>query len=64
MKTTLNIPEDLVKRTMKLSKSKTKTAAIITALEEYVRRKKLEDIIGMKGKLRFSDDWEKARHER
>ncbi len=64
MKTTLNIPEDLVKRTMKLSKSKTKTAAIIMALEEYVRRKKLEDIIGMKGKLRFSDDWEKARHER
>ena len=64
MKTTLNIPEDLVKRTMKLSKSKTKTAAIITAMEEYVRRKKLEDIIGMKGKLRFSDDWEKARHDR
>jgi len=64
MKTTLNIPEDLVKRTMKLSKSKTKTAAIITAMEEYVRRRKLEDIIGMKGKLRFSDDWEKARHER
>ena len=64
MKTTLNIPEALVKRTMKLSKSKTKTAAIITALEEYVRRKKLEDIIGMKGKLRFSDDWDKARHER
>jgi len=64
MKTTLNIPEDLVKRTMQLSKSKTKTAAIITAMEEYVRRKKLEDIIGMKGTLRFSDDWEKARHER
>jgi len=64
MKTTLNIPEELVKKTMKLSKSKTKTAAIITAMEEYVRRKKLEDIIGMKGKLRFSDDWEKARHDR
>ncbi|MHB8846440.1 MAG: type II toxin-antitoxin system VapB family antitoxin [Nitrospirota bacterium] len=64
MKTTLNIPEELVKRTMKLSKSKTKTAAIIMAMEEYVRRKKLEDIIGMKGKLRFSDDWGKARHER
>ena len=64
MKTTLNIPEELVNKTMKLSKSKTKTAAIITAMEEYVRRKKLEDIIGMKGKLRFTDDWEKARHER
>lgn len=64
MKTTLNIPEDLVKKAMQLSKGKTKTAAIITALEEYIRRKRLEEIIGMKGKLQFSDDWEKARHER
>lgn len=64
MKTTLNIPDDLVKRTMKLSKSKTKTDAIITAMEEYVRRRKLEEIIGMEGKLQFSEDWDKARHER
>jgi hypothetical protein len=64
MKTTLNIPEGLVKKTMQLSKSKTKTGAIITALEEYIRRKKLEGIIGMEGKLHFSDEWEKARHER
>jgi hypothetical protein len=64
MKTTLNIPEELVKKTMQLSKSKTKTEAIITAMEEYIRRKKLEKIIGMEGKLGFSDDWEKARHER
>ncbi len=64
MKTTLNIPDDLVKKTMKLSKSKTKTAAIVTALEDYIRRKKLEDIISMEGKLHFSPDWEKSRHER
>jgi hypothetical protein len=64
MKTTLNIPEKLVKKTMKLSKSKTKTEAIITAMEEYIRRKKLEGVIAMKGNLRFSVDWEKTRHER
>ena len=64
MKTTLNIPDDLVKKTMKLSKSKTKTAAIITAMEEYIRRKKLEGIISMEGQLRFTNDWEKSRHER
>lgn len=64
MKTTLNLPDALVKKTMQLSKSATKTEAIITAMEEYVRRRKLEDIISMKGKLRFSDDWDKARHER
>jgi hypothetical protein len=28
-----------LKKTMKLSKSKTKTAAIVTALEDYIRRK-------------------------
>lgn len=64
MKTTLNLPEDLVRKTMKLSKSKTKTHAIITALEDYIRRKKLAEIISMGGKLHFSDDWERTRHER
>jgi len=64
MKTTLDIPENLVKKTMKLSKSKTKTKAIIIAMEEYIRRKKLEGIIRMEGKLQFSNDWEKARHAR
>jgi Arc/MetJ family transcription regulator len=64
MKTTMNIPEDLVKKTMLLSKSKTKTEAVITAMKEFVRRKKLEKIIDQAGTLEFSDDWERARHGR
>jgi hypothetical protein len=64
VKTTLNIPEDLVKTTMRLSGSKTKTGAIVTAMKEYVRRKKLERIMELEGTLQFSDDWEQARHER
>jgi hypothetical protein len=64
MKTTLNIPDDLVNKTMRLSGSKTKTAAIVTAMKEYIRRKKLEQIVELEGTLQFSDDWEKARHER
>ncbi len=64
MKTTLNLPDDLIKKTMKMSGSRTKTAAIVTAMEEYIRRKKLEEIIRMEGKLDFTGDWEKARHER
>ncbi len=64
MKTTLNIPEDLVNTTMRLSGSKTKTGAIVTAMKEYIRRKKLEHIVELEGKLQFSDNWEKARHER
>jgi len=64
VKTTLNIPDDLVSKTMQLSGSKTKTGAIVTAMKEYVRRKKLENIMKLEGTLQFSDDWEKARHER
>jgi hypothetical protein len=64
MKTTLNIPDDLVDKTMRLSGSKTKTGAIITAMKEYIRRQKLDHIMKLEGTLRFSDDWEKARHER
>jgi Arc/MetJ family transcription regulator len=64
MKTTLNIPNDLIDKTMRLSGCKTKTEAIVIALKEYVRRKKLDHIVKMEGILQFSDDLEKVRHER
>jgi ribosomal protein S17 len=64
MKTTLNIPEDLIKKAMLLSKHKTKTKTIIVALQEYVRQKKIEKILEHQGKLQFNETWEKSRHAR
>ena len=64
MKTTLNIPESLIKEAMKLANRRTKTDTIIVALKEYIRRKELENVISMSGKLDFSDDWKSGRHER
>jgi ribosomal protein S17 len=64
MKTTLNIPEDLIKKAMLLSKHKTKTKTIIVALQEYVRQKKIEKILEHQGKLQFDETWEKSRHAR
>jgi Arc/MetJ family transcription regulator len=64
MKTTLDIPEDLIKEAMTVSKSKTKTEAVITGLRELIRQKKIERVLSSAGKLEFSDDWEKARHAR
>jgi Arc/MetJ family transcription regulator len=64
MKTTLNIPEDLIKRAMSLAKHKTKTETVIVALQEYVRQKKIEKILEHQGKLQFEDTWEKSRHAR
>jgi hypothetical protein len=64
MKTTLNIPDDLIKEAMIVSTSKTKTDAVIAGLKELIRQKKIEKIISSAGKLEFSDKWEKSRHGR
>jgi Arc/MetJ family transcription regulator len=64
MKTTLNIPEDLIKTAMSLAKNRTKTQTVIIALQEFVRRKKVDKILAHEGKLEFDDTWEKSRHAR
>ncbi len=64
MKTTLNIPDDLIKKAMSLAKHRTKTETVIVALQEYVRLKKIEKILAQEGKLDFDDTWEKSRHVR
>ena len=64
MKTTLNIPENLIKKAMLLAKHKTKTETVVVALEEYIRKKRIERILAKEGKLDFEDIWEKSRHAR
>jgi Arc/MetJ family transcription regulator len=64
MKTTLNIPENLLKEAVRLAGTRTKTAAVTRALEEFVRRQKIERMIKQTGSLEFSDDWDNARHGR
>jgi Arc/MetJ family transcription regulator len=64
MKTTLNISAELLKEAIRLTGSRTKTEAVHRALVELIRKERVEKIIGQAGKLDFSDDWEKARHER
>ena len=64
MKTTLNIPDELIRTAMSLSKHRTKTETVIIALHEYIRLKKIEKILEHEGKLEFDDTWEKSRHAR
>jgi len=64
MKTTINIPDDLIREAMDISKGKTKTDVIISGLKELIRQKKIERVLSSVGKLKFSDKWKRARHER
>ena len=64
MKTTLNIPETLIKKAMLLARHKTKTETVVVALQEYIRKKRVEKILTHEGRLHFDDLWEKSRHAR
>lgn len=51
MRTTLDLPENLLNEAMKATHIDTKTAVIIRALEELVRKSKIYDIKKYKGKI-------------
>jgi hypothetical protein len=61
MRTTLNLPEELLRRARKVLKAKTKTETIVRSLEEVIRRQKLEGLISLRGKLPLMIDLNKAR---
>jgi hypothetical protein len=58
MRATLNIPDDLMREVQRLSGEKSKTTAIVTAMEAFVRQKKTEDLLALKGKIQIDYDWE------
>lgn len=55
MRATLNIPDDLITEVQKLSGEKSKTKAIVTAMQEFVREKKLRNILELRGKINIED---------
>ena len=61
MRTTLDLPEDLLDEAMKATHSNTKTAVIIKALEELVRKSKISDLKKYKGKIDLKIDLDKIR---
>tara|TARA_B100001059_G_C17511815_1_gene416242 strand:+ start:69 stop:278 length:210 start_codon:yes stop_codon:yes gene_type:complete len=56
MRTTLDLPEELIEEAMKLTHSKTKTSVIISALENLIRKSKLEELKEYKGQIDLEID--------
>ncbi|MEQ9467144.1 MAG: type II toxin-antitoxin system VapB family antitoxin [Ekhidna sp.] len=61
MRTTLDLPEDLVKEAMKITGSKTKSALIKDALEAQIKRIKRKRLLAFKGKIDLDIDLESLR---
>ena len=61
MRTTLDLPENLLIDAMKATHIKTKTKVIITALEELIRKNRIAGLKKFKGKLDLDIDMNKLR---
>ena len=61
MRTTLDLPEDLLKEAMQATCIQTKTKVIITALEELIRKSKISDLKKYKGKVNLDIDLDTIR---
>lgn len=49
MKTTMNIPKDLLKEAITLSGAASQTMAVILGLQELIKKKRLEKLASMRG---------------
>ena len=58
MRTTMSLDERLLKELMEVTGAKSRTEAIHTAISELIRRKKLEELKALSGKIRIADNWQ------
>lgn len=61
MRTTLDIPDELLTEARDLLGFKSKTDAIVFALRDLIRRQKAEELISLFGKVRLDVDLDKSR---
>jgi len=61
MRTTLDLPENLLNEAMKVTHTDTKTAVIVKALEELVRKSKISALKKYKGKIDLDVDLNEIR---
>ena len=63
MRTTLNLDEALIKELMTATKAKTKTEAIHRAIAGFLRRRKIQGLLALEGKIHLDLDWRQLEEE-
>ncbi|MBW1714613.1 MAG: type II toxin-antitoxin system VapB family antitoxin [Deltaproteobacteria bacterium] len=61
MRTTINIKSNILEEVMHLTSAKNKSQAINEALETYVREKRMQKLLDLKGKLSLEENWKALR---
>jgi len=55
MRATLNIPDEIIAEVQEITGKKTKTGAIVAGLKEFIRQKRLRELIDLAGKIEIDD---------
>jgi Arc/MetJ family transcription regulator len=63
MRTTLNLDDDLIRDLMETTKAKTKTEAIHQAIKSFLRRRRIEGLLALEGKIHLDLDWRRLEEE-
>ena len=61
MRTTLDLPEPLIEEARRLLGFKSKTDTVVLSLQELVRRKRVEELKAMLGKVKLEIDLPRSR---
>ena len=56
MRTTTDLPEDLLEEAKSISGTRSKTAAVILALKDYIDRKKIDSLRKLRGSIAVERD--------
>jgi Arc/MetJ family transcription regulator len=64
MRTTLDLPEDLLTEVRNLAGTRSKTAAVVLALKDFIDRKKIEQLRKLRGSVVVEHDLTKLRQAR
>ena len=61
MRTTINISDEVIKQVVEYTGAKNMSQAVNEVLEMFVREKRKQKLIELKGKLQLEDNWQKLR---
>ncbi len=64
MRTTMDLPKDLLEEARRVSGTKTKTSAVILALQQLIDSKKIEKLRALCGTIDLDIDLKKLRKDR
>ena len=64
MRTTIDVPEQLMEEAQRLYGTKTRTSTLVLALQRLIDAKRVDDLRSLRGKLKLDIDLDRSRRLR